>query len=495
MMLQSSGCGRRPGLSVLAVALLPFALGTAAEANDCSTSTRNSHCRVQIDREIPVSPLPVEVAPHARVTLQVTKRPLETIVFKVELADTAVPDPIAAIFAAFITPLQSVVSSRPVVQPGPAGPVGPTPPRPPPPAPPDPIEKALDDVIAEHQRIKASLDATVGAVKAAGELVRVMRLQKAGTWNQSWFVSRRLQVWCVVRDAEPTFGGSCGAPAGGVGTRLLPSGSLLVLEKPIETIVANVAALGPAARLKYIAKLEAVVSNQERLKASVMSLQTAQKALLDVTDILAGIDANALLPTTKPLDHELIGPFDARTNRTATIEIGAKDLLSKEVTPLAKVVVRWGGTQWEVSGGAMFSATPARDFANAPIVENGAPRRDEGGVLTRVTETQTRPMVVPAAFAHYRLWEVPLPDGQRFALLGTGAVGVNPYSKSADFGYGLSLCYRGFMVTPMFHRVREVRLTGGLEPGDELGSAAPDLPTERHWVTKFAVGLSYRIPF
>jgi len=103
--------------------------------------------------------------------------------------------------------------------------------------------------------------------------------------------------------------------------------------------------------------------------------------------------------------------------------------------------------------------------------------------------------VIPAVFAHYRWGNGFSAGGQRLAILTSGGIGVNPYSKSADFTLSpLTFSYRGLMVMPSLHFVRDEQLTAGLAPGMELGADPPDLPTERHWVRKFAIALGYRIP-
>jgi hypothetical protein len=84
---------------------------------------------------------------------------------------------------------------------------------------------------------------------------------------------------------------------------------------------------------------------------------------------------------------------------------------------------------------------------------------------------------------------------ERVALLWTFGVGVNVDSGSADVGTGPAFSYRGLMLTPMWHWGRDIRLTNGIKVNGELGSSPPTLTTERYWVRKFALGVSYRVPF
>ena len=95
--------------------------------------------------------------------------------------------------------------------------------------------------------------------------------------------------------------------------------------------------------------------------------------------------------------------------------------------------------------------------------------------------------------AHYRFGEWPVGSQNRVALLFGGGIGVNPYSKSADFALGPSIAFRGLMLSPMLHWTQDQTLTGGLTPGQELGASPPDLSTQRHWVRKLGIGVTYRI--
>jgi hypothetical protein len=476
---------------------------------DCRSSIRNENCEVRIDRETPVSPLPLRVKPGAKVTITVTKRPLERIVFDVELADVAAPDPWAAIFTAFSAPLQAIVFGDRSVAPTPP----PTPSATAPSFASDAVERIraveeeLEKIDKQHVRIRAAAEAVDKKVEGVGTKLETLDEKTVGEWTQGSFKTARLQIWCAVSKVQPSAAVSswtetCPSTPEGIGTMTLPVGDLTAAAKALSDAKKAFARLSEAEqraesgnpKTSLFAKLNAVAWNQQQLEADLASLAKAQTALLDAAGVLAGIDAAKLVPSDKPASQKVVGPFDAHTNRTATVKISVKNLLTKEAKPLATVVVQWGGTRWEVSAGAIFSATPIRKFANTPIIENGTPATDDNGVLTVVTETQTRPMVVPAAFAHFNAKEGTVPDGQRLALLVTGAIGVNPYAGSADFAFGPTISYRGLMISPMLHRVREVRLTGGLKPGDRLGSEPPDLPTERHWVWKFGLGISYRFP-
>jgi hypothetical protein len=440
----------------------------------CAGTTLNGHCVITINREVPASPVPVRVTSSSVVTVQVSRRPLEKIVF--------------------LPGLQGLVHS---VRPAEAKP-GAVPPPAPPPAPPlspaaSSVKEALAEMDAEQRGVEPGLADVDGKIRRAGLELRRFRETPAGSWSSSTLTQRRTDFYCAVHGPAAVLdGATCPAASEGAGTAALPVGVASALDVRLKEVVGQYAALSPAERALLASDMDMVAGNQGRLKASLDSLRKAQEGL-----VAAAVIVKDIVPATaSPNATTNVGGFSSRTSRTATIKIAAQDLITKESTNLATVVIHFGGTRWEVSGGAMFSAVRHRTFENAPIIVDGVAQRDDGGkIFTRVVETQTRPVVVPAAFAHYRLWEG-LADGpHRAAVLLTGVIGINPHAKSADMAVGGSLSYRGLMVSPLLHWVRDIRLTNGLEPGQELGTSPPALTTERHWVRKLAIGLSYRIPF
>ena len=488
---------RRADRDAVAIALaLSLALAAKAEAQaECTTVTPNTTCVVTINREVPVSPLPIKINSMSQVTISVNKRPTEKIEFDVALADTIPPDPLAAIFNAFVTPVAALVTSAgvaplPAIPPAPAAAPGvPPPPAPPPPSPRERVERALDEIINDQRSLETQLTSLEADITALGNLLGAFQARHAGDWTPPEFTMFRSNFNCSVSGSS---GVACafGFPAGGVARRGLPIGLLGALDVMIEDATKAYAALPSVDRTALATKMSLAGSLQSQLTASVKSLKAAQDALIDAQTTLNGIT------TVTVNDNRVIGGFSAHTNRTATVKLSAKNLITGKSVDLGTVVVQWGGTSWEVSGGAIFSFLQARSFANAPIIENGkSVVDDKGAVRTRIVETDTRPMVIPAVFAHYRWGNGFRAGGQRLAILTSGGIGVNPYSKSADFTLSpLTFSYRGLMVMPSLHFVRDEQLTAGLAPGMELGADPPDLPTERHWVRKFAIALGYRIP-
>ncbi len=479
----------RFGAMVTLVAAAACLVPRPVAAGDCATAIANKKCDVRIDREKPVAPLPVRVTSTAVVTIKVPRRPLEAITFDTALADTAAPDVLGAIFTAFVPGLQAVTFGSRSVAPQLA---------PPPPPPPgvvrtlaDQVEDVLDDMLVEQRSLKAPLDAVETRIDNAGEELATFAATAAGTWHVADLAAFRRHFYCNVQGKDATIDGSmCGVPERGAGTMPLPAGVINGLRVRLKGVLEQFERLSPDDRRALAPKMDHVSNTQRLLEASLESLEKAQVALVAAAATVKAIDPK----TAQPIVSHPIGGFAAGTNRTATVEVVAKDLISGEKTKLTSVVIHWGGTSWEVSGGVLFSALHNREFSNSPIVENGVPRLNEKGEqLTEIVETQTRPVVVPFVLTHYRFGEWPVGSQNRVAILFGGGIGVNPYSKSADFALGPSIAFRGLMLSPMLHWTQDQTLTGGLTPGQELGPAPPDLSTQRHWVRKLAIGVTYRI--
>ena len=145
--------------------------------------------------------------------------------------------------------------------------------------------------------------------------------------------------------------------------------------------------------------------------------------------------------------------------------------------------------RWEASAGAFFSSLPIRSFSAAPVFTNG--------VITdkKVSQNLLYPTVVPFAAANYRLTNDLKWTRWKSNVYLTGAVGINPNTVSADFATGLSLSWRGLMVSALSHFGHDVKLTQGLTVGESLGPGFNgSLSTSTYWTTNFALGLSVRVP-
>lgn len=145
--------------------------------------------------------------------------------------------------------------------------------------------------------------------------------------------------------------------------------------------------------------------------------------------------------------------------------------------------------RWEASAGAFFSSLPIRSFSAAPIFTNG--------VITdkKIKQNLLYPTVVPFAAGNYRLTNDLGWTRWKSNIYLTGAIGINPNTVSADFATGLSLSWRGLMVSALSHFGHDVRLTQGLTATESLGAGFNgSIPTQTYWTTSFALGLSVRVP-
>jgi hypothetical protein len=145
--------------------------------------------------------------------------------------------------------------------------------------------------------------------------------------------------------------------------------------------------------------------------------------------------------------------------------------------------------RWEASAGVFFSFLPVRSFSAAPVFTNA--------VITEKTVSQNvlHPTVVPFAAANYRLTNDLGWTRWKSALYWTGAVGINPNTTSADFASGPSISWRALMLSAFWHYGHDVRLTQGLQVGQNLGAGfSGSLSTQTFWTSSFAIGVAVRIP-
>ena len=144
--------------------------------------------------------------------------------------------------------------------------------------------------------------------------------------------------------------------------------------------------------------------------------------------------------------------------------------------------------RWEASAGVFFSSLPIRSFSAVPVFD-GTNVTDN-----KVAQTIVRPTVIPYAAGNYRLTNDLKWSKWKSNLYLTGAVGVNPNTVSADFAAGLSLSWRTFMVSPLWHYGHDTRLVG-FTVGEPLGAAFKStLPTQTFWTSAFGIGIGIRIP-
>jgi hypothetical protein len=173
---------------------------------------------------------------------------------------------------------------------------------------------------------------------------------------------------------------------------------------------------------------------------------------------------------------------------------------------IATITVLYADPIFEMSAGGFFSTLPNRSFANQTLVTQnpGAPPA-QGNVV--ITQTVTRPTIVPFVAANFRLGHDFLLGSRRSAGYFTGALGLNPYNALPEFGVGLSLSWRLLMFSALYHEGHDIRLTQGEYVGEvwcNASAASGNIPkcsgnppspsTERFWKGGFALGISVRVP-
>lgn len=455
----------------------------------CSPVITNGSCTITIDRDSPVSPLPMRMKRGATATLRFTKRPLDSIQLDVSTSDVAPPDPVAAIIGAFLPSLAKIESRVSVF-----GGANDT--------------RSLKWSDEEFQKaVKVPTNPYAALIERAGlvdaeqitaekKLATSLQTAKAAGTQLKAFQSRSVDDWVTTPPPDRTAAQVKlvdvlrGAAAVG------PPGDIAVARALLDEVMNTAARLpapSPDDRPKYVelmSKLADLTANQAQLEAGARIVSDKLASLGDAAGIIEQLDMTTALEFTKEFKSSA-----TQTGRTVSIKATAQDVVSKTATPLGGATVTWNDSRWEVSAGAIFSELPKRKFENVALVENGlALRDDKNSVRTQVRETVTEPMVVPFALAHFRLGERSV-GGRRLAALVTAGIGVNTSSGTADFSYGASVSYRLLILSLLRHHAQDLILTDGVKPGSELGPSAPAPPTERLWVDRWALGVSLRIPF
>jgi len=235
---------------------------------------------------------------------------------------------------------------------------------------------------------------------------------------------------------------------------------------------------------------------QKRLDDTLSDILAAQKALQASALVLAN------LPDSLP---SYTYCMTLPKNVSGTINVVTQIPPLTTTTTVASIPVSTGVSHWLVSTGVAFSFAGANSYSNAPLFKNGHPVLDSSGKNeTIVTQSTTRPTVLaPAVMGHYMMpwlnrwtWESSCPRHCGFLLSGGVGANLTASQKSADFLGGASFQIGSVLITPAAHVTWDVRLTQGITIGEQFGSNPPSpLPTKRSLVTKFAIGISYVLPF
>ena len=440
----------------------------------CSPAITNPTCTIIIDRDLPSSPLPLKMATGATVSLLVRKRPLDGIVIDTTYADVATPDPLASVFSAFAPILKNVVYDTSIrtrgIPPGAlaAAPFGSQ----------QDVEAQLLWIETQQLEARDGFRQSLSARDRAVSRLKDFQDRAVGDWTREKFASEQRDLPAMLTEAANT------APQTGV-----VNGLHDVLSTVTRTYAGSSASATGFTRTA-VDLLNEVSWNQVQLESSSKAFETAGAALLQAAGVIGKLDWNTALQfSPRPF-----GRNTSKGGRSASVKISAQDMLTKTTVPLATMTMSWTATRWESSVGPVFSWMRNRSFQNSPVIVNGQLQLDATGkVNTTITESDTRPSVMPFTFAHYRMGEM-ASGGARWAVLLTGGLGISPYSGSADLAAGVTVLYRSFMLTPLIHWGRDLRLADGLKPGQSLGSSPlSPLPTERFWTRTGGVAVTIRV--
>jgi len=501
-----------------AFCLICFSLPAFAAAATCSAVIVNKNdCEISIDRESPASPTPsIRLVHGKKATVKVTRRPLETVVFSATRTDVAKADPLNLIVQNLISPLKALVLSTSIrgAAPAAAQPEG---------TPSAALKAKLDDIKSRQDKLEIPMN-NLGDDFNIVNKEFVQFQNKSDDWDKAFFSKTRGELLCAIKSDSRTVTAvlrtnaeTIACKSGktfdsilskltdkeeGVGLRELPISEVKILDDLVSSAIKDAESItGLEDSLRKL--LITISFNQSQLDDGLKALQSTQGTLLQVSGLLEKLDPK------KPTEHDPCqegertctyivseGPAVVQgLDRNLTLAVSTMDLVAnKSNGALSQVTFTWRGTSWEASTGVLISTLPNRSFQNSPIIQNGQPVLDAGGKgTTAVTQSITRPTVIPLILAHYRLTES-APKGHRMAVHLTGGTGINPYSTSADFAAGLSVAFNSVMISPLLHFGRDTRLTNGLAVGEKFGSGPPTLTSERFWTAKFAIGITYTLP-
>ena len=196
-------------------------------------------------------------------------------------------------------------------------------------------------------------------------------------------------------------------------------------------------------------------------------------------------------------------------NLALTVPTAAQKISVVTITAL------FADPRFEMSAGSIISFQHNRSFANmvavAPPPGSSLNKGD-----TYISETRSRPQVIPIVTANYRLTNEFAWWGthRRGAFYGSIWVGLNPYNALPEFGAGPTLSFRSILISALYHRSHDVRLTQGEYPGQvwcnvyattpgtgggsgtgvSCTPSAPAPSTQTYWTNAFGIGISIRVP-
>jgi hypothetical protein len=460
----------------------PCLLAQSKDIEQCSatvvyryTSSQKGHptCQIIVDRSSPGSPLPVQVPPNTNVIIVVSnQRPLEVIQATVANDAVATPDIAGGILAKLATPLGGLL-----VSPAPSGRVGLLPPE----------QKRADDL----DKLKVAQESAYAVLmKVYGGYIAPSCLQAyvsfdpvAGQCTQVPLVSdssltedQKIEAFEKAREDAIS------------GLMLTLTPNLPQNEDPLDSLFAGIC---PAAPLP--ADCTRFKRNEDMINELLKALTTKTNDGTTIKSVNSLISTLSLL---MPRPATVLPAYTAAANHKMTIKLNSQEQIGNTTTALATVVVTWQQTNWSLSTGVVLSTLKNRTFANSPIYNaNGIPETDGSGkVLTQVTVAKTYPGIIsPVFLVNYRLHNFQADQG-RIAFLFSGGLGLNAFTKSADFASGPSLQWGSLVFSTVLHYGRQTELTSGVHVGDQLGTSPPAVPTVNAYKPAFGIGLTYRLP-
>jgi hypothetical protein len=461
-------------LLLTALCLPSKVTATAVDIPKCNLTATHAYsknkCAIEVNREEPGSPLPVQVPNGTTVIVRVVKpRAQESLKVSTTTDQIAVPDVAQALLKQILDPLKSLVASegRNLW-----------------------TTTITDPILDEQTRVERDLKKTVDLINIATSRLTCLQSytefktqkndQKKAVYSCGTEALKAADFIVAKNDALNAIDNAA-LPE-------LPVGRISGIDAELKTKqdTCNGTTLKKTERDACLVLLDTLQSNQIRLKDSSTNLQTGRKTLLQAAEVLTNLPVIA-----DPFEYQVARP----PNRKATIKIAGISALDKTSTDIATVVITWQQSNWALSTGILFSTLANQTFANSTIIVNGVPSTDGSGkYLTRVTVDSIKPSIVfPAVFGSYRLGTPPHCNG-KCSVLVSGGVGANLTSKTTDFGGGISVQLGSILLTPLAHFGRQTELAGGVHVGDKLGSNPPTLPTQTNWKTSFGFGISYRLP-
>ena len=284
--------------------------------------------------------------------------------------------------------------------------------------------------------------------------------------------------------------------------------SILDDDVALEQFYANSLAPAATALAKVAADLQTYEGNIDYWTGSAEQTGITCCNLLelgDISDPISPDKADKKLAPFKALGRQIAYTLNAQ-NQIVVSALSVPTPAQK--TAILAITALYADPSLEVSVGAFVSWLPNRSFSNYTDIKQTT-SGNPSPVDVKISETTSRPEVLPFAAANYRIGrDFVMPGQRRGAVYGTLAFALNPYNQLPEFGAGFSLSWRSFMFSPLYHLGHGIHLTQGEMVGEiwcvygaasgsippPCGSPPPAPSTKTYWTGRFAIGISIRVP-